>query len=84
MDFIRLQSTIFSNYNKGAHCSGNSTTMQLGAEEKEQQRCGAADCPGRWEGKERTKQSKVKLQAGDKAEHIKSRHYSRGGAPVIV
>ena len=35
MDFKRLQSTIFSNYNRGAFCSGNSTIMQLGAEKKE-------------------------------------------------
>ena len=34
MDFKRLQSTIFSNYNRGAFCSGNSTIMQLGAEKK--------------------------------------------------
>ena len=34
MDFKRLQSTIFSNYNRGAFCSGNSTIMQPGAEKK--------------------------------------------------
>ena len=53
MDFKRLQSTIFSNYNRGAFCSGNSTIMQLGAEKRKATvRCGAVVVPDGGKGRE--------------------------------
>ena len=71
MDFKRLQSTIFSNYNRGAFCSGNSTIMQLGAEKKQRSvRCG--ELSSRTEGREGTDgQNKAKKSHKQKKKHKK-------------
>ena len=73
MDFKRLQSTIFSNYNRGAFCSGNSTIMQLGAEKKQATvRCGGLSPDGGKgrEGTDKTKQGKATSRRKNIAQRV--------------
>ena len=74
MDFKRLQSTIFSNYNRGAFCSGNSTVMQLGAEQKKNSNCRVRRIvPGGGKGREgmdKTKQGKATSRRKSKAQEV--------------
>ena len=71
MDFKRLQSTIFSNYNRGAFCSGNSTIMQLGAEKViATVGCGGLCRAVGREGKDKTKQGKATSRRKSKAQEV--------------
>ena len=71
MDFKRLQSPIFSNYNRAAFCSGNSTIMQLGAEKRIATvgRGGLSRAVGR-EGKDKTKQGEATSRRQSKAHKV--------------
>ena len=73
MDFKRLQSTIFSNYNRGAFCSGNSTIMQLGAEKKNSNGAVRRIVPDGGKGREGTdkaKQGKATSGRKSKAQEV--------------
>ena len=85
MEFKRLQSTICSNYNTGAFCSGNSTIMQRGANKKgKKQRFGAADrvvVPGPWNG---GKGRAGKGRAKDKKSHKLEKRQRTGSLGILV